>query len=120
MANLGMVFITMIWGITFVMVKDALNDAPPFTFLWSNGSASDSIYNLYAGTYSVVITDVNGCSSSISTNLTEAPLSIKEYVSQKKCLKVVTLLGMETKVKANQTLFYIYDDGTVEKRIIIE
>ena len=33
MANLGMVFITMIWGITFVMVKDALNDAPPFTFL---------------------------------------------------------------------------------------
>ena len=32
MANLGMVFITMIWGITFVMVKDALNDAPPFIF----------------------------------------------------------------------------------------
>jgi hypothetical protein len=94
--------------------------APPFTFLWSNGSTSDSIYNLFAGTYSVIITDGNGCSSSISMNLTEAPLSTKEYVIQKKCLKVVTLLGIETKVKANQTLFYIYDDGTVEKRIIIE
>ena len=33
MANLGMVLITMIWGITFVMVKDALNDSPPFIFL---------------------------------------------------------------------------------------
>jgi len=33
LANLGMIFITMIWGITFVMVKDALNDAPPFIFL---------------------------------------------------------------------------------------
>ena len=31
-AQLGMVAITMIWGITFVMVKDALNDAPPFIF----------------------------------------------------------------------------------------
>ena len=27
-----MVLITMIWGITFVMVKNALNDAPPFIF----------------------------------------------------------------------------------------
>ena len=33
MANLGMILTTMIWGITFVMVKDALNDAPPFIFL---------------------------------------------------------------------------------------
>ena len=33
MANLGLILITMIWGITFVMVKDALNDAPPFIFL---------------------------------------------------------------------------------------
>ena len=32
-ANLGMILVTMIWGITFVMVKDALNDAPPFIFL---------------------------------------------------------------------------------------
>ena len=33
LANLGMILVTMIWGITFVMVKDALNDAPPFIFL---------------------------------------------------------------------------------------
>ena len=34
-AQIGMVITTMIWGITFVMVKDALNDAPPdmFAFL---------------------------------------------------------------------------------------
>ena len=31
-AQLGMVLTTMIWGITFVMVKDALNDATPFMF----------------------------------------------------------------------------------------
>ena len=33
--------------------------------------------------------------------------------------KVTDLLGRETK-QTNQPLFYIYDDGTVEKRIVIE
>ena len=32
LAQLSMVFITMIWGITFVMVKEALNDALPYMF----------------------------------------------------------------------------------------
>jgi drug/metabolite transporter (DMT)-like permease len=32
LAQLSMVVTTMIWGITFVMVKDALNDAPPYMF----------------------------------------------------------------------------------------
>ena len=35
-------------------------------------------------------------------------------------LKVTDLLGRETKGKTNEPLFYIYDDGTVEKRIVIE
>ena len=32
LAQFSMVITTMIWGITFVMVKDALNDAPPYMF----------------------------------------------------------------------------------------
>ncbi|MEJ6748554.1 MAG: hypothetical protein QNK60_01340, partial [Flavobacteriales bacterium] len=38
----------------------------------------------------------------------------------KKILKVVDILGRESKDLKNQTLFYIYDDGTVKKRIVIE
>ena len=37
----------------------------------------------------------------------------------RKLLKVTDLLGKETK-QTNQPLFYIYDDGTVEKRITID
>ena len=40
-------------------------------------------------------------------------------ISNKELLKVTDLLGRETK-QTNQPLFYIYDDGTVEKRIVIE
>jgi hypothetical protein len=35
-------------------------------------------------------------------------------------LKVTDLLGRETKGTKNAVLFYIYDDGTVEKRIVVE
>jgi len=44
---------------------------------------------------------------------------IEEYTTNKELLKVTDLLGRETK-QTNQPLFYIYDDGTVEKRIVIE
>ena len=47
------------------------------------------------------------------------PSSIEEHTTNKKLLKVTDLLGRETK-QTNQPLFYIYDDGTVEKRIVIE
>ena len=41
-------------------------------------------------------------------------------VSSKKLLKIINILGRETKGTKNELLFYIYDDGTVEKQIIIE
>ena len=31
-AQIGLLFVTIIWGITFVIIKAALNDAPPFSF----------------------------------------------------------------------------------------
>ena len=40
-------------------------------------------------------------------------------LDNKKLVKLVDFLGRETK-QANVPLFYIYNDGTVEKRIVIE
>jgi len=48
------------------------------------------------------------------------PTSIPEQTKGKKLLKVIDLLGRETKVTNKNGLFYIYDNGTVEKKIIIE
>ena len=45
--------------------------------------------------------------------------SIQEHTVNKELFKVTDLLGRETK-QTNQPLFYIYDDGTVEKRIVVE
>ena len=38
----------------------------------------------------------------------------------KKLFKVVDILGRETSINSNQTLFFIYEDGTIEKRYIID
>ena len=47
------------------------------------------------------------------------PPAIEEHFTKKELLKVNDILGRETK-QTNQPLFYIYDDGTVKKRIVIE
>ena len=49
-----------------------------------------------------------------------ASVGIEEHTTNKELLKVTDLLGRETKGTKNEVLFYIYDDGTVEKRIVIE
>ena len=53
---------------------------------------------------------------SISTNIHEGTT----ISSLRELLKITTILGQPTKPKPNTPLFYIYDDGTVEKKIIIE
>ena len=40
--------------------------------------------------------------------------------TDKKLIRVVDILGRKTFLKNNETLFFIYDDGTVEKKIIIK
>jgi len=49
------------------------------------------------------------------TTIAELPIN-----ENRKLLKMVDVLGRETQSRNNTPLFYIYDDGTIEKRITIE
>ena len=43
----------------------------PYTYQWSNGETAQDINNLTEGTYSVIVTDSNGCVDSLVVNITQ-------------------------------------------------
>jgi hypothetical protein len=53
-------------------------------------------------------------------NCTSTDLSNLKDLNTVKLIKIIDVLGRETPYKKRTPLFYIYDDGTVEKRIVIE
>jgi hypothetical protein len=62
---------------------------------------------------SVTCSDPNACITLITTG-------VEEITSDKKLVKITDILGKVTTPTKNTTLFYIYNDGSVEKKIIIE
>ena len=81
-------------------------------------SPFDSDESIYFGGF-----DPNG---NISTNMawiykkTYQNTSVSEIPTTKQAVRIVDILGRETKEIKNTLLFYIYNDGTVEKKIILE
>ena len=64
--------------------------------------------------------DSLGNSNEVTFLHNSPPTSIQEHTTNKELLKVTDILGRDTEEKRNTPLFYIYNDGTVEKKIIIE
>ena len=61
----------------------------------------------------------NGWGFAGITTTTENPITIKEHSTKKNLIKITDLLGRDAKY-TNQHLFYIYDDGSVEKKYLIK
>ena len=75
-----------------------------------------------SGNYSVILVNSVGCDS--VTNLTFSIINTTEvediYDNNKVLIKITNILGQETPYRRNTPLFYIYNDGTVEKKLIIK
>ena len=108
-------FVYEIDGITQPAIVTASN---PYIILTQQGG----IYTLYSfSDANAVGTTAGSAMVVVNTSPIDCPppSAIQEQTTNKELLKVTDLLGRETK-QTNQPLFYIYDDGTVEKRIVIE
>jgi hypothetical protein len=44
-------------------------------------------------------------------------VSIDQFENYKELIKVVDVLGKESMIDLNKILFFIYNDGTIEKKI---
>jgi len=65
-------------------------------------------------------TGVGIYSSLTACNQTCGVSTIEEHTTTKTLLKITDILGRQTNQTRNKLSFYIYDDGTVEKKIILE
>ena len=94
-------------------------------------AAFDQVWQMPADTFFQYIPQVAGLYQYVCTphipngmigefTVINVTTAINEHTSNKELIKVTNILGRETKGTKNEPLFYIYDDGTVEKKIIIE
>jgi len=91
-------------------------------YSWNTGETTQTITPTANGWYWCIVTDVNGCIGDTSFyEVTNIVSVISEATNTDRVLlRITDMLGQETPYRRNTTLFYIYDDGTVEKSIIIE
>jgi carboxypeptidase T len=74
-----------------------------------------------SGDYTDTLINSAGCDSIINLNLTiNNATDILNFNTTKTIINITDVLGQEIPYKKNTPLFYIFDDGTVEKKIIIE
>lgn len=85
--------------LTCVMVNDVA---------YANANFDDFDNGVYFDTY---------CPPYVSTNEIDLEDVIK---TDKTLIRIVDILGRETKAVRNNLLFYIYNDGTVEKKLIVK
>lgn len=55
--------------------------ALPLTYLWSNGSTTANLSNIIAGTYTVTVTDANGCSKTGSVTVNQPPSNTEDIAT---------------------------------------
>lgn len=49
-----------------IIINNIIGGTAPYTYLWNTNATTRDLHNLVAGTYSVVVTDANGCTGTAS------------------------------------------------------
>lgn len=78
----------------------------PYTNSWSNGTTAEDLTNLIAGLYRVTVTDANGCTITMSFNVTKKTFTAGQTLTQPLCNGSAT--GSITLNPAGGTAPYTY------------
>ena len=93
-----------------------------FDTTWYNCSLSNAIFPTYPLTMYFVYSDGSLVTDTCILTYNSAPTVISDINVNRniELIRIVDVLGRESKGTKNEPLFYIYNDGTVEKKIILE
>lgn len=64
---------------------------PPYSYYWNNGNTTQDITSVPPGSYTVTVTDANGCTTTSSVILSQSPsnLSVSGNVTNSSCIQQV-------------------------------
>lgn len=103
----------------------AMGGIPGYTYSWSNGGTSSSIQNLSSGTYTVTLTDMNGCTkdSSFTINSQFSTIQVDLQNSYTGCDSVsISPSGQFTSYLwsngSNQSQITVYQTGKINLNVI--
>ncbi|MCC7223750.1 MAG: DUF11 domain-containing protein, partial [Chitinophagales bacterium] len=91
----------------------------PYTYLWNTGATTSSISGLVAGTYSVTVTDANGCTDECTTTVQEPGCSLTASASGTNVLCNGGADGTATATASGNTgaVTYLWSNGATTASI---
>jgi gliding motility-associated-like protein len=98
-------------GSTGTVTLTVSGGTSPYTYLWNNGATTKDLAGLTAGTYTVTITDANGCTTNASGTVTEPPILTGTISSQTNVLCFGGNNGSVTVAGSGGTAGYMYRIG---------
>jgi gliding motility-associated-like protein len=88
----------------------------PCTYIWNNGQTTQTATNLNPGTYTVTVTDGNGCSAVVNVTVLENnPLSVSTITTPEHCRRMDGTAAANAS-GGNPALYtYLWDNGKTTK-----
>jgi len=96
-----------------VCVTSVSGGTAPLTYLWSNGVTNACITNLGIGTYTVTVTDVNGCTQMRKTTITQPGSAVSCNVSNFGNASCSACDGFATVIASGGSFNYSYSWNSV-------
>jgi len=90
----------------------------PYVYNWSNGTTAQNLTNVTAGSYSVIITDANGCTSNESASISEpAAIQVSGYSNNTDCFGAATG-SVQLSVNGGSTPYsYYWSNGNINQNL---
>ncbi len=86
----------------------------PYTFTWSNADTTEDINNLVANSYSVTITDLNGCTTSRTVNIIQPAALVVSFTSVNPNCNGATTGSINSTITGGTSPYtYIWNDGNI-------
>ncbi len=96
------------------IISNVQNGSPTYTYLWSNGNVTKDAMNITAGTYTVTVTDNNGCTTTASATVVDpTPINLSINTTATTC---GNNNGTATVVAAGGTgnFTYVWNNGQTD------